>query len=182
MHPIFDSIVRAVSWSMAYQTVSRPQYYDYTQSTSVIAHGRIAGGSPLRYCNESRDTDLYQIEHIELYPSPLHMYFLQQRFPRLCKTNNTVAEAMTSSRSTCTVNYSNPNLFNCFKYSRTQLQAHFSKTLHRTRHWATWAATVIALNPRAAGWTGAEVSLIASTSWVVIVSMTVLRIRDLVSS
>ena len=35
--------------------------------------GEIPGGSPLRFCDESRDTDLYAIDYIELQPFPLYM-------------------------------------------------------------------------------------------------------------
>lgn len=35
--------------------------------------GEVPGGSPLRLCEESRDTDLYAIDYIELQPFPLYM-------------------------------------------------------------------------------------------------------------
>lgn len=88
---IFDSIIRAVSWSTAFQIVSRPQHHDHTESISIVPHGKIAGGSPLRYCNESRDTDLYQVEYIELYPKPLHMYIPHFRSTPLLSTQLTAA-------------------------------------------------------------------------------------------
>lgn len=34
---------------------------------------KIPGGSPLRFCDESRDTDLFAIDYIELQPFPLYM-------------------------------------------------------------------------------------------------------------
>lgn len=36
-------------------------------------NGEIPGGSPLRFCDESRDTDLYSVDYIELHPFPLYM-------------------------------------------------------------------------------------------------------------
>ncbi len=33
----------------------------------------IPGGSPLRFCEESRDTDLFAVDYIELVPYPLYM-------------------------------------------------------------------------------------------------------------
>lgn len=33
----------------------------------------IPGGSPLRFCDESRDTDLFTIDYIEVQPFPLYM-------------------------------------------------------------------------------------------------------------
>ncbi len=64
---------QGATWGTALHTISRWQQHDHYDSTSLIQHSRIPGGSPLRYCNESRSTDLYQIEQIELYPEPLHM-------------------------------------------------------------------------------------------------------------
>ncbi|KAI9753212.1 MAG: hypothetical protein M4579_005278 [Chaenotheca gracillima] len=40
---------------------------------SFVPPGEIPGGSPLRLCNESAETDLYAIDHIELYPKPLYI-------------------------------------------------------------------------------------------------------------
>lgn len=45
-----------------------------SQRTSLSLSGEIPGSSPLRFCNESRDTDLFSIEQIELILNPLYMY------------------------------------------------------------------------------------------------------------
>ena len=68
---ILDTITRVFSWSTAFQISTRPRQHDLS---TFSLHEKIPGGSPLAYCNESRPTDLYQIDHIELYPNPLHMY------------------------------------------------------------------------------------------------------------
>ena len=64
-------IVFAVLWASLHQVIARSRQH---ASVATIKSSKIPGGSPLRYCNVSRDTDLYQIDRIELYPSPLHMW------------------------------------------------------------------------------------------------------------
>lgn len=74
MPTVLDSITSIISWSTVFQVATRPQQHDLIDSSPLSSLEKIPGGSPLAYCNESRMTDLYQIEYIELYPNPLHMY------------------------------------------------------------------------------------------------------------
>lgn len=66
-------IVQAVLWSTAVQGVLRQPQHIYSESTSLSSPGELPGGSPLKLCNNSRDTDLYSIAWVELYPKPLYM-------------------------------------------------------------------------------------------------------------
>lgn len=72
MFSILSSVIGALFiWIMNVQARSHPHKQDYNDYTSLALPGEIPGGSPFRFCNESRDTDLYAINHIELYPQPL---------------------------------------------------------------------------------------------------------------
>lgn len=75
-------IVQAIAWSNALQQIPLQLETDgpsdmmipsSSSSSSSSLPGKIPGGSPLRFCDESRNTDLYAIDNIELYPKPLHM-------------------------------------------------------------------------------------------------------------
>ena len=71
---LLDYLSRALSWSsLLLQSNSDLQYHSSTEHNDLVLPKYVPGGSPLRYCNESSKTDLYQIEHIELYPNPLYM-------------------------------------------------------------------------------------------------------------
>ncbi|KAI9674952.1 MAG: hypothetical protein M1817_001358 [Caeruleum heppii] len=76
MYDLLTSVVRALSWADALQRPVRfHQQHPFSADdpTQPFLPATIPGGSPLRFCNESRATDLYQIDHIELYPKPLHI-------------------------------------------------------------------------------------------------------------
>ena len=65
---------RALSWSiLPFQPHDTPQRATFIESNGLALPRQIPGGSPLNYCNESSKADLYQIEHIELYPNPLYV-------------------------------------------------------------------------------------------------------------
>lgn len=66
-------IVQALLWSAVVHGVfHRPQHV-YSESSSLPSPGALPGGSPLTLCDDSRDTDLYSIDRVELYPKPLYM-------------------------------------------------------------------------------------------------------------
>ena len=67
MWDVFSSLVQAVLWI----TAMHPR--EITDSPALLSRGTIPGGSALKFCNESRGTDLYAIDRIELYPKPLYM-------------------------------------------------------------------------------------------------------------
>lgn len=74
MLSLFSSFTLALSWISATQGTFRMRQHRYAGTTSFRSpHGEIPGGSPLKFCNESRSTDLYSIDQIELYPNPLYM-------------------------------------------------------------------------------------------------------------
>lgn len=73
MISILPAIVRAVLWTTAGQDTVYLHEHETTDSTPLLHHGTLPGGSPLRFCNDSRGTDLYSIDQIELYPNPLYM-------------------------------------------------------------------------------------------------------------
>ena len=74
MQYILSSVIRALSWSTALpQQPLHPYRHEGSDpKTSVALSGKIPGDS-LRFCNESREADLYSIEKIELHPRPLYM-------------------------------------------------------------------------------------------------------------
>ena len=65
MFAILDLLV-AIVWTVVAGRISPPLQ-------KAITSPPIPGGSPLRYCSESRPTDLYSIERIELFPQPLYI-------------------------------------------------------------------------------------------------------------
>ncbi|MCJ1266874.1 Phosphatidylglycerol/phosphatidylinositol transfer protein [Lobaria immixta] len=74
MLSLFSSFTLALSWISATQGTFRMRQHRYAGTTSFRSpHGEIPGGSPLKFCNESRSTDLYSIDQIELYPNPLYI-------------------------------------------------------------------------------------------------------------
>jgi hypothetical protein len=85
-------IIQVIAWSNALQQkplhsyrngqsdmiLNLPPSFRNEQSDMILnlppsLPANIPGGSPLRLCNGSRDTDLYAIDRIELYPKPLYM-------------------------------------------------------------------------------------------------------------
>lgn len=66
-------IARVMLWSTAIPGLFHLHQDKHTESTLHLLSGEIPGGSALKLCNRSRDTDLYSINKIELYPNPLHM-------------------------------------------------------------------------------------------------------------
>ena len=73
MLDIFSSGTRALSWRTAIQAPLQPYQHKSTNPTSLSLPKENPGGSPLKYCNKSRATDLYETERTELYPKPLYM-------------------------------------------------------------------------------------------------------------
>ena len=74
MRFVLDYLSRALSWSIIlFQPNGTRQRGSFIEFNDLALPRQIPGGSPLRYCNESSKADLYQIEHIELYPNPLYM-------------------------------------------------------------------------------------------------------------
>ncbi len=143
---VFSSLLRtAAAWTTIFQdfsSVHRAHRSISADSSLSLPQGPVPGGSPLQYCNESRSTDLYSIEHIELYPLPLYMYPIPYSLSHHPITDQAPLKATTSSKLTST--------------------APFSKTSPTTRHLACSLAMAIApkraktrrsLCPSATRWT-----------------------------
>lgn len=74
MQRFVDYLTRALSLTLILvQPNATPQRSSSSVPNDLVLPRQIPGGSPLRLCNESSKADLYQIEHIELYPNPLYM-------------------------------------------------------------------------------------------------------------
>jgi len=64
-------VAQVVSGTMLAQNVLAPDENAIRLSPKL---GEIPGGSDLVYCPESRDTDLFSIERLEVYPTPPLLY------------------------------------------------------------------------------------------------------------
>ena len=93
MFGVFSSILQAMLLSAPLQRSRSLIGSESATTTRFTLDSHIPGGSPLKYCNESLPTDLYSIENIELYPSPLHMYFDLLFRPISSVTDNSIPKA-----------------------------------------------------------------------------------------
>lgn len=62
-----------ISITVAGRTLPPLQKAFVSPTSSLSQNSSIPGGSPLRHCSESRSTDLYSIDRVELWPQPLYI-------------------------------------------------------------------------------------------------------------
>jgi hypothetical protein len=69
MQRILVPVAIGFAWLAGFQS-SMPGQHSMSPSTSLSIPGVIPGESNLKFCPESRNTDLFQIDRFDVRPSP----------------------------------------------------------------------------------------------------------------
>jgi hypothetical protein len=69
MEKVYTLIMNGFAW-LAWLQSSIPHQHTTNMATSVSIPGVIPGESNLKFCDETRDTDLFQISRLEVHPTP----------------------------------------------------------------------------------------------------------------
>ncbi|OIW28742.1 hypothetical protein CONLIGDRAFT_715213 [Coniochaeta ligniaria NRRL 30616] len=95
--PIFEGLVRAMSWVSALQQTLSSGASNALPSTPRPLRAEIPGGSPLSFCDVSRPTDLFNITMVQLsqQPGPIYIdddffFFLYGTFQDTFTPNATI--------------------------------------------------------------------------------------------